>query len=225
MTTLKDRLNAALAEKPSGSKADMARDCTVSDSAVSFWFSGKTKALRGKNLITAARYLGVDPSWLSGGRDLKPVRASQKETDAHQYVKVSRLELPVVLEQQEAAALDELPPLAFRRDWLKGMRLNPDCLALYTARGNAMFPSIEDGDLVLVDTSVKTPVDKEIFVLFEDPMLGARIRRILIGERKEWILRADNPDKSVFQDERPDPSDIRSNGVLGKVVWRGGGRL
>jgi phage repressor protein C with HTH and peptisase S24 domain len=227
MITLKDKLIAALAEKPFGSQTDLANECGLSKSAVSFWFSGTTKRLRGKNLYSAARYLGVDPVWLSSGTDIKPVRVLQKEAEVGQYVRIAFLD-PQAAEGGKAAALpDEAAPpsLAFRRGMLREKNLNPDGLRLYEVRGNAMAPAVENGDLVMVDTSAKAPANNEVWVIRGGETPGLRVRRILINERAEWVLRADNVDKSLYEDERVRSLSITEIEIFGRVVWRGGWRL
>jgi transcriptional regulator with XRE-family HTH domain len=68
MSTLSDRLNAALTGPPRLSQADLARACGVKPPSVSDWISGKTKRLSGSNLLAAARFLGVNPEWLASGK-------------------------------------------------------------------------------------------------------------------------------------------------------------
>lgn len=67
MSTLADRLRAAMAA--SGvSQAELARACSVKPPSVHGWLSGKSKFLRGENLLKAAAVLKVDQDWLATGR-------------------------------------------------------------------------------------------------------------------------------------------------------------
>lgn len=222
MNTLKDRLTAALAElaerNPSGSKADMARECGVTDSAVSFWFNGKTKALRGKNLFNAAKYLGVEPSWLNEGRDVKPVRPSDREDDMSKFVIIPCLSFP-------AGALERshlIGSQAFRRDMLEENGLDPEFLRVYALGGESMSPNIKNGDIVLVDTSTKTPLNDEVWIIVGPDSNYVRIKRVLIRERNDWVLRSDNVDRSLYEDEIIPAHLVGDIQMLGKVVWRGG---
>lgn len=66
MTTLSDRLKTAMAAK--GLRpADLARAAQVKPPSVSDWLSGKTKSIKGDNLLRVARTLDVDPTWLAHG--------------------------------------------------------------------------------------------------------------------------------------------------------------
>lgn len=63
---LAERLTAAMAH--SGlTQAELARACGVKPPSVSGWLSGKSKFLRGENLLKAAAALGVNQQWLATG--------------------------------------------------------------------------------------------------------------------------------------------------------------
>lgn len=65
--TLADRIKAGMAH--SGiSQAELARACGVKPPSVSGWLNGKSKFLRGENLLKAARALKVDQDWLATGK-------------------------------------------------------------------------------------------------------------------------------------------------------------
>lgn len=77
-TLLKDRLDIAMRDA-SVIAADLARACGIKPASVSDWITGKTKTIKGANLLAAARLLGVTPEWLSTGRGPRtaPGRDSQ----------------------------------------------------------------------------------------------------------------------------------------------------
>ena len=63
---LSDRLKIAM--QFSGlSQADLARACGVKPPSIHGWLSGKSKFLRGENLLSAAAALGVSQKWLATG--------------------------------------------------------------------------------------------------------------------------------------------------------------
>lgn len=71
MSTLADRLRAAMAaydSEPEVTQAKLARACGVKPPSVSGWLNGKSKFLRGENLLKAAKALKVDQDWLATGR-------------------------------------------------------------------------------------------------------------------------------------------------------------
>lgn len=110
--------------------------------------------------------------------------------------------------------------LAFKRDWLKAKGVKPESLVVIYAEGQSMWPTINSGDVLLVDQSRIEPADGQVFVLAGTD--GAIVKRLIQGPLGQWTLRSDNEDK----DEYPDRSHLRSKGnehrIIGKVIWRGG---
>lgn len=110
--------------------------------------------------------------------------------------------------------------LAFKREWLRVKGAKPDQLIVIYAEGESMWPTINDGDVLLVDRSRIDPVDGQVFVLAGSD--GAIVKRLIQGPLGQWVLRSDNKDKVEY----PDRYHLRSNGnehrIIGKVIWRGG---
>ena len=66
----------------------------------------------------------------------------------------------------------------------------PERLMCFRARGDAMEPTIHDGDLVAVDTGRGTPQDDELFLL--QLVSGLAVRRLHRTE-PHWFVTSDNP--------------------------------
>lgn len=66
MTTLTERLTLAMSRRGI-SQAELARQCGVKQPSVHGWLSGKSKFLRGENLLKAASVLQVSEEWLATG--------------------------------------------------------------------------------------------------------------------------------------------------------------
>lgn len=107
--------------------------------------------------------------------------------------------------------------LAFKKDWVQSdLRAEAPNLALITADGDSMEPTIRNGDLLLVDLG-QTRVKKDsIYIL--------RLDDLLIAKRLQWMfdgslmIRSDNSayaDQSVSQDQSTELQ------VLGRVIWFG----
>ena len=73
MQTLSERLQYAM-QLANVSQADLARKTGAKGSSVSNWISGKTKNLKGNNLVLTAELLGVRTDWLASGTG--PMRLS-----------------------------------------------------------------------------------------------------------------------------------------------------
>jgi len=110
--------------------------------------------------------------------------------------------------------------LAFKREWLKVKGAKADQLIVIYAEGESMWPTINDGDVLLVDRSRIDPADGQVFVLAGTD--GAIVKRLVQSSLGQWVLRSDNEDKAEY----PDRYHLRSNGnehrIIGKVIWRGG---
>ena len=93
---LKNRLRESL--DYSGKKQiEIAARLGITRSAVSDWFSGKTKEIKSKHLLELANFLGVDAEWLDCGKG-KMLQSSTKTASrlseesisvAAQYMKLS----------------------------------------------------------------------------------------------------------------------------------------
>ncbi|WP_156882957.1 S24 family peptidase [Rhodovulum sp. P5] len=113
--------------------------------------------------------------------------------------------------------------IAFRADWLNRLGLSASNAALVRARGDSMVPTIECGDLLLLDTARTTPPahrraahDRRrppIFALRDGT--GARVKRLDRVEAGRLLLISDNP---------ATPPEIASDAdivILGRVRWWG----
>jgi len=114
---------------------------------------------------------------------------------------------------------DRIGTLAFKREWLNRIGLNPKMASILRIKGDSMEPTIKHGAIVLVDEQKKDPVGNHIYAFIEDDEL--RVKRLdLIGSGKNKVLTvsSDNPD---YQPEVRINSDINRLSIKGRVVWTG----
>ena len=132
--------------------------------------------------------------------------------------------LPVPLLELSAAAGggrmedDSLPgddALAFPPILLRRITSAPtSSLRLITISGDSMSPTLEDGDLVMIDTGRTSPSPPGIFVLDDGVGLVAkRVDAVPNSFPQQLRLSSDNPAYSNYQ-RRID--EVR---ILGRVVW------
>ena len=76
LPTISDRLAFAM-KKMQSSQVTLARRCGVAPSSVHGWLSGKSRFVRGENLLIAAKVLAVSPLWLALGKG--PVQPGQDD--------------------------------------------------------------------------------------------------------------------------------------------------
>lgn len=117
-----------------------------------------------------------------------------------------------LVEYEEASEM-----LAFRGDWLRRRGINPLAAHVLTARGDSMEPTIRDGDILLVDTSIDRVVDNAIYVVaYDGRTLVKRVQMRLDGS---VVLKSDN--KDLFDDEAVPAGEVAGLNVAGRVMWYG----
>lgn len=117
-------------------------------------------------ISTLCGLIGRSPSWLIWGLDSPADSRSPAVDDDGDLISVPRKAFHV--SAGDGAIVEEpladLPPLAFRADWLRRAVTAPDKAVILTVRGDSMVPTIQDGDLVLIDQAARTIGAGGIFV-------------------------------------------------------------
>jgi phage repressor protein C with HTH and peptisase S24 domain len=162
MSSLADRLRRAMAHAEIN-QAELARRCHVKQPSVYGWLSGKSKFLRGENLLAAAGALGVSQQWLATGHgNMVPSQASQPIASRETLPNHHRFPLlegfagmgrgDYVGDYPEVVQFVEVT-----QEWatqaLRGVP--PDAVRVITGRGPSMRGTFNDGDLVFLDSRVK----------------------------------------------------------------------
>lgn len=111
--------------------------------------------------------------------------------------------------------------MAFKSAWLRANNLNQKHLDVIYANGHSMEPTINDGDVLLVDESKIEPKDGQIFAM-QSASKGTIVKRLVKSDFDGWIIRSDNPDKARYGDETLRDGEINEVRIIGRVVWRGG---
>ncbi len=116
--------------------------------------------------------------------------------------------------------------LAFRRDWLAKIGVSASACRLARGKGVSMWPTIWDGDMVLIDTARNEPPIRPkgakdqrrspIYALIDNG--EARMKRVERPSNDLMMLISDNPD---FPPELRQGHDIQAIQIIGKVVWWG----
>lgn len=111
--------------------------------------------------------------------------------------------------------------LMFKRDWLRRMGLKDPNLRVIYASGMSMYPTLCDGDALLLDLSQTEPLDGRIYALLK-PDGELIIKRLVRGITGGWIIRSDNEDKRLYPDQVATDTEIGHLLILGRIVWHGG---
>ncbi|BBP76494.1 hypothetical protein PHLH7_25980 [Pseudomonas sp. Ost2] len=84
-----------------------------------------------------------------------------------------------------------------------------------------MEPTINSGDVLLVDQSKIDPRDGQVFAMHSESK-GTIVKRLVKSDFDGWIIRSDNPDKARYGDQVLRDDEINEVRIIGRVVWRGG---
>lgn len=171
---------------------------------------GVPKRLAEEDRKKLARYFGVDESRL-GGPALQP-------GPAEGLIAIPRFEIeasagPGAFTEGERPVAH----LGFDERFLKQLcNARPGDLSIIRVRGDSMFPTLADGDDIMVDRSFQgMNVHDGIYVLRRDDTLTVKRIAVHPGSRKLTIS-SDNPAYPTWPE--CDPAEVE---VIGRVVWAG----
>lgn len=191
----------------------------------------------GGKVIEALVKSGFDANWILTGEgkmrrdeDAPQVReeAATYKIDAQindDFVLVPRYDIEVsagggafVGEVEQTAQ-----SMAFRREWLTRMGLSARQLALVTAKGDSMAPTIKEGDILLIDmrpehAAIATIYDGIYVFRVDHQLLAKRLSRAPDGG---IAVKSINPEYDSFY-LTPDQVEDAHVKIVGRVVWRGG---
>ena len=178
-------------------------------SSVTNWFNGRTKNLRGENLVRAAALLQVSTDWLASGKGSMtkdPADASAPgpllvtntlDVDMPQYDTGGSMGQGVVLKDQPGI----ISHMTVSKDWLqknvKGFT-SANNLCIVTGFGDSMRGMFNPGDPLIVDTGVRSvEYDAVYFFRIDNEGFIKRLQRIpgrgivAISENKayqDWVI-------------------------------------
>lgn len=111
-----------------------------------------------------------------------------------------------------------LDHLAFKRLWIKAtLRCNVADLRLLTVTGDSMLPTLQDGDLVLLDLSKRKVSPGAIYAIVDgDERL---VKRLAAKAEDRLEIRSDN---QAYPPRLARREDVQ---IIGKVVWVAGRRV
>lgn len=183
-------------------------------------------------LVAIARAGGVTVDWLATGEGPKrrheegpglaepptPFKdATTSLVDDH-FVLVPRYDVQASAGPGAFADMERVTDvLAFRADWVRRtLRTDPAQLALISAAGDSMDPTIRPGDLLLVDTSANEVAHDGIYVVVMGThVLVKRVQRLY---REGLVVKSDNP---AYDEIRIGPDEMGEFIVAGRVCWVG----
>lgn len=136
------------------------------------------------------------------------------------YAFVSRLNVNISAGNGREVEHEEVDgKFAYRKDWLIKKKLMVPALRVIEAAGDSMSPTINDGDVILVNTADRKLRSNEVYAFRTED--GPRLKRLFKGMDGRVRVVSDNPDKISYPDEWLTPGMEAE--IIGNVVHRSGG--
>lgn len=208
------RLNRLLQQF--GSVAELARTVGVSDNAIYKWLSGRGQPTVA-NLIVLAKAGHVSVEWLATGQEVNNVSHTSEEGGRQHgdYVFLSRYNVNVPGSEGPLTSEQIVDHLAFKADWIKArFNTEPRNLLLIEIIGDAMSPTLEESDLLLVDLAEPRFKHDGIYVLRRECDLA--VRRVQRRADGNLLVRSDNP---AYESLIVAREELR---VVGRAIWVSG---
>lgn len=195
------------------SQAEFARQIQVSPQTLSGWMSGRNKP-GVEEMGRMCLALNVSPSWLLTGFDNMPDSQSLVDDDCV-IIPVLNIRGSCGSNGRDVSNASMITMMKVTHEWVVdhcGM-VNKRSLNIIGATGDSMSPTLEEGDTVIVDTSVKTLYTDAMFAFtIDNDMYIKRMQRVGLGIQ----IISDNPRYSPYM---IDPRELgESFQILGKVV-------
>jgi len=175
---------------------------------------GIPKNLHHNDLIAIANHFGVSVEYLNG-------RTGFSEAPYNFQAKKNILFIPyydIGVSAGAGSIIDGEDPIStipFSVEKIHSLGVAKANLAILKVRGDSMFPTLNDGDDILIDTSCTLASKDGIYVLRLDD--GLMVKRISINPTNKLItVKSDNALYQTWENCPPE-----SLHLIGRVVWTG----
>ncbi|KZN57590.1 repressor [Pseudoalteromonas luteoviolacea CPMOR-1] len=111
---------------------------------------------------------------------------------------------------------DTTEQFALNKRWLQSqLGVHSDHLAFVSVRGDSMLPTLEHGDMVLVDLSQQQPSKAGVYIIqTQDGLMAKRLQQ----KSNHIAVISDNPDYPSWE---INSQNAEQHGVAGRIVWCG----
>jgi phage repressor protein C with HTH and peptisase S24 domain len=205
----------AVVAKVVGSNSELARLCNVSPSVIGKWTSAASEPTAG-NLVSIARAGNVTVEWLATGKE---PRNPAMVMNAEGYLAVPLYDIRLVsicndLFDAKPAAQSIIVPAAWP---VENAGTSSGRLAFIRMHGDAMKPTLHDGDLLMIDR-IDQVVSNGVYVFFLSGVMF--IQRL--QQKLQRVVFYEENDLESPPSEMPTFADFEGrNGIVGRVVWAG----
>jgi bacteriophage CI repressor helix-turn-helix domain len=222
MNTLKDRLEELMTEYGLDTQQQLADFAGVSKGLVGQWFNGST-GLGAKPLSAFDKKTRFSINWLTEGTGDKyktHVLPAITESESEDRIRFPRLNAEATcgagtINDHYIEVVDYVTVAsAWAREKLGG---NLNKIQVITARGDSMEPTIEDGDVMFVDTAVEAFEGDGLYLLWYIDGLKAKRLQSTVGGGLMIIS-----DNSSYRTETVSGEDLNAVHIIGRIrgAWR-----
>ena len=218
---INDRIAKAISQSGK-QKIEIAALCDVRPSAVSQWISGEIKTLKAGHVFALQEATGYRAEWivLGKGPEREEEEAGSPRSDDYSLI-------PQFTARGASGRgylndhVEVKGGLAFKKDWLRRIGLKDGRLSVFYNSGDSNWPTLSDGEVLLLDESQNEPRNGNMYALLtsDGEIIIKRLIRDITGG---WIIRSDNQDKTRYPDQPVSDEGMNAVQVIGRVVWRGG---
>ena len=201
------------------SVAEVAREAGVNRTFVYDILRGRSQVPNLEKLTRVAKVVKVPPDWLLSGKGRvqggDPITEDyHNEFVAIQYAAVRpSMGGGAIVEDEERIGRD----FHFRRAWIRDrLKAAPSMLRVMAVQGDSMMPTLNEGDVILVDMNQRNPIPPGVFVLHDG--MG------LVAKRLEHVPMSDPPRVRIISDNgRYTPYECTADevNIVGRVRWYG----
>ena len=199
--------------------AEVAREAGVNRSFVYDILRGRSQVPSLEKLGQIAKVVKVDPDWLLNGKGRLEGDDPITEDYHNDFVAIQYAHARpsmgggAIVEDEERVGRD----FHFRRAWIRDrLRAAPSMLRVMAVHGDSMTPTLNDGDVILVDMNQRSPIPPGIFVLHDG--MG------LVAKRLEHVPMSDPPRVRIISDNSrytPYEGTADEVNIVGRVRWYG----
>lgn len=199
------------------SQAELARRVGVAQQTIHKLITGGSRT--SAHLHRIARELGTTADYLTGETDdpsegALPTPTAKDIAQQLDLVGIEQIDLAFGLGATFADGPIGAELMHFPRQWVDAITSSPPALLTWTrGRGDSMFPTINDGDLILLDRSQRRVAEQDALWAFTVGDLAAIKRLRIKGDRV--VILSDNP--AVPPDEEP----IEEVNIVARVAFVG----
>lgn len=194
-----------------GSVADLAKAVGVSDNAIYKWVSGRGQPSMA-SLVNLAKAAGVSVEWLATGAATKSPSDLVETANASALVSTPLGAIKIPGSPIMIHSSQIVDYLRFDATWLmRRFSIDPNLLALIEADGDAMSPTVDDGDLCLIDLQQSRFRHDGLYAIWAHDELS--IKRLQREPDGSAVIRSDNPAYA------PVRTSLDALTIIGPILW------